>query len=175
MKEYITVFLKRSIFFFCLISSTTLFANSSSGTYAQLSSSKTQLPGASSKVLNIEIIDGISGLTVASNNKVIIEEEGNYFISVSAQVGNQGLGLLGWVDLYLMKNGKAIQHTNVRQVVDSNVPESLGTQCVLHLKVGDYISAGIDANAPNLGVIASKKNSGQGSAQSVIFSIFKIS
>jgi hypothetical protein len=176
MKTYVkTLILSGAMFFSVSIPSNSVFATNAP--FAQLSSSKVQIPTKEPSVVSLGTVDGSSGLEVVSNNKIVIKEEGTYFVMAAGQVGadKNAASAEGYVDLWLIQNGAGVPNSNTRQFVSHRQATSvLVAQTILPLKAGDTISVGYSANKPSVGLIPTEASQKEPGIPSIIFSIFKI-
>ena len=168
-------------FFFCLfLSSNQAFATnqdtndlSSSGHFAQLSSSVTQNPGIASKLVKFENVDQLDGLKVDSaREKITVKESGLYFIMANGRVGTSVVSIRGRAEIYLLRNGTQIPRTGASYISPGKImTTNVISQTVLFLKKGDHISVGITSDSPIIGLIPS---SGTQAIPSITFTMYKI-
>lgn len=164
---------------FCLAAAhSSLFAER--GTFAQLSSLQTQLPGTGPQVIAMRSVDALSNIDRDSDNKLIIKEGGAYMIIAAGQVGQansdkNASSTGGYVDLWLRKNDQPIPNTNTRQSVDMLQSTAvLVSQAIVNLSPRDIISVGYAASKPSLGLIATQGTTDEPAIPSIIFSIYKL-
>ncbi len=144
--------------------------------YAQLSSSKTQV-SKEPQLVAMGNEDGISGIDHPSPEKVVIKQSGNYFLMVAGQIGadKSAKEAGGYVDMWLVQNGKVVENSGVRQFVEQKDSTSvLIFQGVTALKAGDTISIGYAASKPSLGLIFTPAPAKESAIASIVFSLFKL-
>lgn len=138
--------------------------------FAQLSSFNSQLPGSQGTEVVFENTDGISGLTLQNQKKIVVQKDGLYLITATGQAGSSGIGFRGDVKLWINKNGNAINYSNkVQTVTNVNSIYVVTSHVAIKLEAGDKISIGISAKSVNLGLIALPS-----AAPSIILSMVKI-
>jgi len=81
----------------------------------------------------------------------------------------------GYVDLWLIKNGKAVDNSNTRQTISKASTGVLVSQSIMKLKAKDTISVGFSASNPAMGLVAIPAANAEPAIPSIIFSIYKIS
>jgi hypothetical protein len=84
--------------------------------YAQLSSSETQIGGPTGKALALNSIDAAKEV---ENDKgiVTVKKAGTYFVVAAGQVGSSGGSGQGSDRLWLRQNGKDVDNSNTEQTV----------------------------------------------------------
>ncbi len=145
--------------------------------YGQLSSLTTQMPtSAGANLVKMEVADELLNIDLSpQKTKLIIKEDGVYFIMASGQVGAVSSGASGYVDLWLVKNDKQVPNSNCRITInDSAETDVLISQAALTLKTGDTISSGFSSSGPSLGFIFTQPDN-EPAIVSFLFSIFKLS
>ena len=145
--------------------------------YAQLSSTHTQMANSDeAELVKLENVDAISGITTIGNNTVEIQQAGVYSINVTAQVGNNGLGISGNLNLWLGLNGKQIPHTTIGQSTDGGVNDTntASTQTVIHLEKGDRINVAMASTSSMTGLISTADILDNHKTSSVLFTIYRI-
>ncbi|NDD58382.1 MAG: hypothetical protein EBZ47_03905 [Chlamydiae bacterium] len=96
-------------------------------------------------------------LVNSNSTRFGINEDGVYFIEVSANIGGISGASLGWVDIWLNKNNQPVPGTNSRMTVDTpSTVASISFCSIVDFKAGDEMSVLITASGPGLGVIAIK-------------------
>ena len=81
------------------------------------SSSVTQCPGTALTLVQMDIVDATSGITLAENG-IAVGEAGPYPIVAAPQVGREGGGPHGCFDPWLRINGKDVANSNVQLCQD---------------------------------------------------------
>ncbi len=121
--------------------------------FLQASSSITQCPGMAPEVVQIDITDAASGITLA-DNKVTVSEAGPYLIVAAPQVGREGGGPLGCFDLWLRVNGVDVANSNVQLCQDegSMAKDVIISQGIVPLSEGDTVEVMMSANNPEAGM-----------------------
>jgi hypothetical protein len=125
-------------------------------TYANLTSLTTITPTSSKgSLVKFDSVEAIKGFDLASaKNKLIVKQDGMYFIIISAQIGATSPEATGYVDVWLSKNGKPIPNSTGRTaILDSTATYTLVIQSILPLKNGDMIENYLSASGPSLGCI----------------------
>lgn len=147
------------------------------GIYSQCSSMTTQTPkhNKAQSVL-LEINDGFkTGVDCSAISPVTIRKTGLYFVIAAGQVGSakkdtQG----GYLDLWLIRNGKPVANSNTRQsVLSGNDTAVLVSQAAMELSAGDTLSLGFRVSDPNqgIGLIATPSTAEEPGIPSMIFSV----
>ena len=147
------------------------------GIYSQCSSMTTQTPkhNKAQSVL-LEINDGFkTGVDCSAISPVTIRKTGLYFVIAAGQVGSakkdtQG----GYLDLWLIRNGKPVANSNTRQSVLTGTDTAvLVSQAAMELTAGDTLSLGFRVSDPNqgLGLIATPSTAEEPGIPSMIFSV----
>lgn len=142
----------------------------------QLTSLRTQLPAvAGSSLVRMDNTDYLENLELTSQkDKVIIKEDGIYYIQSAGQVGSISPGVIGYMDIWFEKNGAPIPNSNCRATVDpSTFTTVLISQTILKLSKGDMIGTRYAASGPSLGFIFMEPDN-EPAIPSLIFSIFKV-
>lgn len=162
-------FLKFLFFFSSLISL------NAATTYGQFSSLFTQMPGTKSSIVKFDSIDVIKNLVVSpSKDKIIIKEDGVYFLIASGQVGALTDPANGYMDLWVVRNDRPVANSNARMSIrDASETGALITEVIVELKTGDTVSFGFSASNPNLGFIYSEP-ANEPAVVSFYVSIFKM-
>lgn len=143
--------------------------------YAQLSSLHTQMPSEENRIVKLDKVDGSLNIGVTRADKITIIDPGIYFFAAAGQVGAQNTGESGFVDLWLMHNGKPIANSGARQSVsDAKLTAVLLSQTVMPLEKGDSVGVGFSANKTGLGLIGFPALQSETAIPSIIFTIFKI-
>lgn len=142
--------------------------------YAQLSSQQNQITEDPSLVI-FENVDSISGLKLETKNKLVVKEDGLYFVSLAGTIGDKKFSRPGNVNLYLIKNNNIIQNTAVSKLVNEwHTKDQISAHAILSLKVGDIISIGFSASGPGIGLVSIAESPNNPAIPSVILSMFKI-
>jgi hypothetical protein len=144
--------------------------------YVEIDSLVTQVPpnkGAS--LLKLDTIDEIKGAELApSKDKLLIKTSGVYFISATGQIGAVFRGAEGYMDLWLVKNGKDVPDSSVRRALSKSNPMSIiTTTFLLELSAGDTLAAAFSASEPSLGFLFLKPDV-EPAITSFTLSMFKI-
>lgn len=124
--------------------------------YLQMSSTVSQTPQKDNQIIKMESIDAKQNIDIdEKHEKVLIKEEGIYFITTVIQVGaTSPTTEAGWVDVWLNLNGEQMPNSNMRSVIGSQIDTNvLVCQAVQALKQGDSLSVGFSSSDPSLGVI----------------------
>ena len=124
--------------------------------YGSFSSIVTQTP--SSAGTNLVIMDQADEMLnielSPKKDKIIIKEDGVYLIIATGEVGAITTGIVGYMDLWFLKNDKPIANSGNRvAITDSSQISMVVAQIALSLKAGDTIAAGFSASGPSLGFI----------------------
>lgn len=164
----------------CLFSHSALDSAESSSrvVYAQLSSSLSQqIPNNTNQLVSMANEDALAGIYHPSPDKVVIKEAGTYVLLVAGQAGvaKQAKAASGYVDMWLVLNGKIVPNSGVRQYLEKKDSTSvLIFQTVSPFEAGDSISIGFTASNPMLGLITTDATAKEPAIPSVIFSLFKL-
>ena len=143
--------------------------------YLQASSSVTQCPGTAPEVVTMDIVDAANGITLA-NNKITIGEAGPYLIVAAPQVGREGVGPCGCLDLWLRINGAGVANSNVQLCQDegSRAKDVIISQGIVPMEAGDTLEVVMSANNPEAAMcIEAIQPSGEPLVPSIIFSMIK--
>ena len=143
--------------------------------FLQASSSITQCPGMAPEVVQMDITDAASGITLA-DNKVTLSEAGPYLIVAAPQVGREGGGPLGCFDLWLRVNGIDVANSNVQLCQDegSMAKDVIISQGIVPLSEGDTVEVMMSANNPEAGMcIEAIEPPGEPLVPSIIFSMIR--
>ncbi len=143
------------------------------GAYTQLSSLQNQLATGSSNLALLETVNSMQNLS-STQNKITVKSSGLYFVMAAGQVGAIKEGVNGYVDLWLIQNGKAVANSNTRLTVDNKSTSVLVSQTLIQLKAGDTISVGYSASDSSMGLIATPETNSEPAIPSIIFSMYKI-
>jgi hypothetical protein len=155
-------------------------ADAVKGVYSQCSSMTTQTPRhtrAQSVVL--EINDGSkTGVDCSAISPVTIRRTGLYFVIAAGQVGasrkdTQG----GYLDLWLIRNGKPVANSNTRQYIrTADDTAVLVSQAAMELNAGDTLSLGFRVSDANQGVglVATPSTPEEPGIPSMIFSVMSL-
>lgn len=147
------------------------------GIYSQCSSMTTQTPkhNKAQSVL-LELNDGFkTGVDCSAISPVTIRKSGLYFVIAAGQVGSakketQG----GYLDLWLIRNGKPVANSNTRQSIRTGDDTAvLVSQAAMELNAGDTLSLGFRVSNPNqgIGLIATPSTAEEPGVPSMIFSV----
>ena len=140
--------------------------------FLQASSSITQCPGMAPEVVQMDITDAASGITLA-DNKVTLSEAGPYLIVAAPQVGREGGGPLGCFDLWLRVD---VANSNVQLCQDegSMAKDVIISQGIVPLSEGDTVEVMMSANNPEAGMcIEAIEPPGEPLVPSIIFSMIR--
>ena len=143
--------------------------------YLQASSSATQCPGKAPKLVQMDIVDAASGITLAKN-KVTVGEDGAYLIVAAPQVGREGAGPYGCFDLWLRINGKDVANSNVQLCQDegSRAKDVIVSQGIVPMKSGDALEVMMSASNPAAKIcIEAIRPPGEPLVPAIIFSMIK--
>ncbi len=142
--------------------------------YAQISSSETQLGKMAPQRVTLNSDDALSDV---SNAKGVIafKEAGTYFLMAAAQVGSNKPEGQGKVRLWMKQNGADVANSNTEQAITPGFTAVLVCQGVAEVKAGDTIECAfsVSKEGEGLGLIATKPG-GEPAVPSVIFSAFKV-
>ena len=141
-------------------------------TYAQLSSSTTQIAPTKGTLVSLENNDAVKEID-NSKGVVTIKKAGTYFVMAAGQVGGpKGTGS-GTVRLWVRQNGKDVDNSNTEQSIAGNFTGVLVCQGVMECKAGDKVELFQSASATDLGLVASTPK-GEPVVPSMILSIVKV-
>lgn len=142
--------------------------------YIKVSCSKNQICGLEEKVVQFNQVDSIKGLQLKRGGKIVIKEDGVYFISVIGEAGISGVTSEANVNIWINKNENRIPHTTITQYLgSSNAVNVIKTETVIPLEKDDEITIGYSATAISTGLIAEHEPD-QEPIPSAILSMFKI-
>jgi len=172
--ETIKFFRLFSSFFMLSFLSFSAYALNSGG-YAQLSSSQNQSANGPVNLAFIDKVDSLQNMS-STQNKVIVKADGIYFVMAAGQIGAIKKGVVdnGYVDLWLVQNGKVVANSNTRLTVNNAATGVLVSQTLMPLKAGDTISVGFSASDPSLGLVTIPATNGEPAIPSIIFSMHKV-
>ena len=143
--------------------------------YIQLSSMATQ---SASAAYNLAFFESANGtlLSAGKHEKVTINTDGIYFVTVSAQAGgvNSSIKSNGNLDIWLTLNGKAVPMSGSRQSIVDSAIQIVVTQMIIPVKANDVISVVFAADNPALGFVAPKTPAGEATISSIDLSMYKI-
>ena len=143
--------------------------------YLQVSSSITQCPGKEPQLVEMDIIDAASGMTLA-NSQVTVGEAGPYLIVAAPQVGREGGGAYGCFDLWLRVNGEDVGNSNVQLCQDegSMAKDVIISQGIVPMEEGDVLEVMMSASNPEANMcIEAIQPAGEPLVPSIIFSMIK--
>ena len=140
--------------------------------YAQLSSTESQMTGATGKMVSLNQTDSSKEI---ENNKgiVTIKKAGTYFVMAAGQVGSASGKEKGTVRLWMKQNGADVANSNTEQSIDGAFTGVLVCQGVMECKAGDKIELLQSSTAANLGMVATTPK-GEPIVPSMILSIIKV-
>ncbi len=144
--------------------------------YGQFSSIVTQIPSASgASFVKMDSVDNLQNLEIASSkDKIIIKEEGTYFIIATGQIGGISAGAKGYIDIWFVKNDVPIPNSNNRMTItDYRTVGVLTTQFIIKLSPNDTIATRYFASAPSIGFVFSQPDR-EPIVSSFLLSIFKV-
>ena len=149
-------------------------APSLAGSFAQLSSSETQIGGTTPKVVTLNQDDALKGIT-NSKGVVTFKEAGTYFMMAAAQVGSAEANGKGTVRMWMRQNGQDVGNSNTEQTIAKGFTAVLVCQGVAEIKAGDKfeVAFSVSSGGEGLGLIVSKPK-GEPVVPSMIFSAFKV-
>ena len=145
------------------------------GQYLQASSSISQCPGTAPEVVRIDITDAANGIALA-DDKITVSEAGPYLVVAAPQVGREGAGPLGCLDLWLRVNGSDVANSNVQLCQDagSMAKDVIISQGIVPLESGDVLEVLMSANNPEANIcIEAIQPPGEPLVPSIIFSMIK--
>ncbi len=157
-----------------LVAASLVAAPSLAGSFAQLSSSETQIGDTSPKVVTLNQDDALKGIT-NSKGAVSFKEAGTYFVMAAAQVGSSGGKGKGTVRMWMRQNGQDVANSNTEQTIAEGFTAVLVCQGVAEIKAGDKLEVtfSVSSGGEGLGLIVSKP-AGEPVIPSLIFSAFKV-
>jgi len=126
-----------------------------------------------------DYLSGVKHSPAGENDKIIILENGIYFLIAGGQVGRESGMLLQFVDMWFRVNGKDIANTNTR----ASLPEGLSiedtivliTQMAMPLSKGDTAQVMFSVSDTNVGVgLVATKPIDEPLIPSCIFTMYKI-
>lgn len=147
------------------------------GIYSQCSSMTTQTPRHNkAQPVVLESNDGYkAGVDCSAISPVTIKKTGIYLVIAAGQVGSvkkttQG----GYLDLWLIKNGKPVDNSGTRQYITS--PEDtavLVSQAAMELNAGDTLALGYRVSDANqgIGLVATPPTADEPGIPSMIFTV----
>jgi hypothetical protein len=144
--------------------------------YIELDSIVTQVPlNKVASALKFDTIDEQENMLLApSQDKVVIQVDGIYFVSAIGQIGATSRGAAGNMDLWLVKNGQDVVDSSVRRSLSPYIPMSIiSTTFLLPLSAGDTLGAAFSASGPSLGFLFFKPDN-EPAITSFTLSLFKI-
>lgn len=144
--------------------------------YFQAGSVKTQVPtNAGTSYIEMDLVDLSKNVELSpSKDKLIIKEKGVYFLVTSGQIGALTRGAAGYMDIWVVKNGKPFPNSTYRVGISPYFAIGLLTnQFVISLEAGDTIATGYSASAPSLGFIYIQPDN-EPAIESFTISLFKI-
>jgi hypothetical protein len=157
-----------------LVAALLVAAPSLAGSFAQLSSSETQIGGTTPKVVTLNQDDALKGIT-NSKGLVTFKEAGTYFMMAAAQVGSTDGNGKGTVRMWMRQNGQDVGNSNTEQTIAKGFTAVLVCQGVAEVKAGDKfeVAFSVSSGGEGLGLIVSKPK-GEPVVPSMIFSAFKV-
>ena len=147
------------------------------GLYSQCSSMTTQTPKhIKSLSVLLESNDGYkTGVDCSAISPVTIRKTGLYFVIAAGQVGSNKKDTQGgYLDLWLIRNGKPVANSNTRQSVRAAEDTAvLVSQAAMELNAGDTLSLGFRVSQANqgIGLIATPATSEEPGIPSMIFTV----
>jgi hypothetical protein len=144
-------------------------ANSS---YAQLSSTDTQIGGPAGKALMLNSTDAAKDVE-NDMGTVTIKKAGTYFVVAAGQAGSTDGSGKGSARLWLRQNGKDVDNSNTEQTITPKYTAVLVCQGVGEVKQGDKLQLCQSARGSSVGMVASKPK-GEPIVPSMIFSLVKV-
>ena len=147
------------------------------GTYSQCSSMTTQTPRhIKAQSVLLEINDGNkSGVDCSAISPVTVRKSGLYFVIAAGQVGSAKKDTHGgYLDLWLIKNGKPVENSNTRQFIRTAEDTAvLVSQAAMELTAGDTLSLGFRVSEANqgIGLMAIPPTAEEPGIPSMIFSV----
>lgn len=160
------------ILFFLLLSH--LF--SEEGAFGEFDSIVMQLPISSDVALvSMEITDASQYVEVnPEGNQIIVKKKGIYYMTASGQLNTLKRGATGYIDFWLIKNGKQIYNSNNRIYLSKFILSSIiTTDSLILLDEGDTVSVGFSSSTPSLGFMYFKPDN-EPASTSFTVTIFKI-
>ncbi len=106
--------------------------------YAQISSSETQLGTPAPKRVALNSDDALGGISNA-NGVVAFKDAGTYFVMAAAQVGSNKPEGQGKVRLWMRQNGQDVANSNTEQAITPGFTAVLVCQGVAEVKAGDTL------------------------------------
>ena len=147
------------------------------GTYSECSSMTTQTPRHNKpQSVLLEINDGNkTGIDCSAISPVTIRKGGLYFVIAAGQVGSTKKDMRGgYLDLWLIRNGKPVENSNTRQYIRTDADTAvLVSQAAMELNAGDTLSLGFRVSDANQGVglVATPPSPEEPGIPSMIFSV----
>jgi len=157
-----------------LVAALLVAAPSLAGSFAQLSSSETQIGGTTPKVVTLNHDDALKGIT-NSKGVVTFKEAGTYFVMAAAQVGSTEANGQGTVRMWMRQNGQDVGNSNTEPNITAGFTAVLVCQGVAEIKAGDKLEMAFSVSSGGLNkeFIASKPK-GEPVVPSLTFSAFKV-
>ena len=145
------------------------------GSYAQLSSSETQLGDPAPKLVTLNQDDAVGGGISNAKGTITFKEAGTYFVMAAGQVGSADGKGQGAVRLWVKQNGEDVANSNTEQTILPGFTSVLVCQGVAEVKAGDKLALAFSVSkaGEKLGLIASKPKN-EPAVPSMIFSAFKV-
>ncbi len=143
--------------------------------YLQASSSVTQCPGTEPTLVAMDIIDAAEGIAM-ENNRMTVSEAGPYLIVAAPQVGREGDGPYGCLDLWLNINGNDVANSNVQLCLDdgSMAKDVIISQGIVPMEAGDVLEVMMSASNPEAEIcIEAIQPAGEPLVPAIIFSMIK--
>lgn len=145
--------------------------------YAELSSSQTQLGNPTSKVIRLDTIGGSNAIGLASaaqDGSVKFIQSGVYFVIACAQAGSiNNPNTDGEVRLWMRLNQVNIPNSNTIQTIRNGVTAVLVSQGIIKVKANDELQLAFSSTNNKLGIIASTP-ANEPAVPSMIFSTFRL-
>jgi hypothetical protein len=143
-----------------------------SGSYAQLSSTQTQIADPTPRAIALDSVDAAKGVDNAQG-AITVKEDGVYFVMAAGQAGSTQGADQGAVRLWMRVNGKDVDNSNTEQSIAGGFTGVLVCQGLAELKAGDKVQLMQSATKSGIGMIASRPK-GEPVVPSMIFSLFKV-
>jgi hypothetical protein len=143
--------------------------------YAQLTSLQNQIPKSSKGMpVTMEVVNVMKNMEInPEKDTLIIKESGVYCLYASGTLGSVNKNAVGYLDLWYLKNGKAISNSNYLKSLDRVL--STGTiisEIVTFLEAGDRLSIHFSTSKPYLGLVNMHPEH-EPAISTFLFSIFK--
>lgn len=146
-------------------------SNAMAAAYSALVSDDTQVAKAANTPYAITMTGDESPTFKIQGSKLTIARDGDYFVTMAAQVGGS---TSGDIYLWIRVNGKDVPDSNsIQNIPSPSFTTVLVSQSGMTFKAGDVVEFVYAATKPGLGVIATKPRN-MPVVPAVIFTIFEL-